>query len=88
MPDSDEYWENGLDNLKAGTYAVRGKFGNLWVNFREYTVANEVFSVEVNKVKDAADIGGTGSVELISNYSDISADCTYNNTWADRDDVL
>ncbi|MBP5419750.1 MAG: T9SS type A sorting domain-containing protein [Bacteroidales bacterium] len=84
MPDSDEYWENGLDNLKAGTYAVRGKFGNLWVNFREYTVANEVFSVEVNKVKDAAEIGGTGSVELkIENqtkditWTDIDTKATY-----------
>jgi len=79
MPDSDEYWENGLDNLKAGTYAVRGKFGDLWVNFREYTVANEVFSVEVSNVKDATEIGGTGSVELnIHNQ-------TQNITWTDID---
>lgn len=85
LPNSDEYWENGLDNLKAGTYAVRGKFGDLWVDFGNQTVANEIFSIEVNKVKDAAEIGGTGSVELISNYSDISADCTYNNTWADSE---
>ena len=79
MPDSDEYWNDGLGNLKAGTYAVRGKFGDLWVNFGKQTIANEVFSVEVSNVKDATEIGGTGSVELkIENQ-------TKDITWTDTD---
>ncbi|MBR6250136.1 MAG: hypothetical protein IKR17_02945, partial [Bacteroidales bacterium] len=69
MPASDEYWKEGLVNLKAGEYNVRGKFGDLWVNFKNQTIANKVFSLTVDKEESAPTIGGKGAAIIkVKNY--------------------
>ena len=82
MPNADEYWGNGLSNLTAGTYNVRGYFNNKWIEFEDVlTIENKIFSIKIKEITNATEIGGTGSVTLIAENTseDFSIDGAYDN---------
>ena len=76
---SNNKWVDGLDKLKAGSYKVRGLFGNDTIPFdTTLIVRNEIFDVSVKSTTDATTIGGTGSVEL--NIQNQTKDITWTDT--------
>lgn len=64
MPEGEGYWEDGMENLEAGDYFIRGLFGGEWIPFGAVNIERRVFNVEVKSVTDASVIGGKGRVEM------------------------